>query len=276
MFNSIQVFILGFIQGVSELFPISSLGHLVLIPNVLHWGINESGSIFLAFAVFLHLGTAIALLLFFYKDWVRIIKKLFSSFMSGKFSDDSEEHLGWLIIVGSIPVGIIGLLLEKQVGNIFKSPYVAALFLVINGIILYVADIYRKLEKNKKDMVKFSLKDVVFVGFAQSFALIPGISRSGISMAACLALGLNYEDSAKLSFMLATPLIFAAALLESRKLIMYPTLTPEFLFGGIVAGIAAYFSTKFLMKYFENGKLLPFAYYSVIIGIVFTILLKFF
>ncbi len=257
-------------QGISELFPISSLGHIVIIQSLLNIHVTKSSSFFLPFIVSLHVGTAIALVVFFYKEWKEIVFALFRTAVNGKLSNDKTENFAWKLVIATIPVGIIGLIFSSFVKKIFENPLIAAIFLIVNGFILYGGEMLIKKKKLKKELEDLSFLDTIIIGISQIFALIPGISRSGASMVAGLLYDLDHEDAAYFSFMLATPVILAAGLLEVPSLFSTHSLTPFWyaLLGGVISGITAYFAVKFLMKYFEKGTLKPYAYYSVIIGIL--------
>lgn len=279
--NIWQIIALGLLQGFTELFPISSLGHTVIIPALFGWGDLVRNESFLPLIVALHLGTSIALVAYFWRDWLQVVKVLFKSIKEGEVKRGTDEWVSWLIIIGCIPAGLIGVFLESPLKQLFASPLIAATFLVVNGSLLFLGDVLRKRaegdvqglspkerEARFRPLSSLTWKDAVVVGLGQSLALIPGISRSGASMVAGLGVRLNYEDAARFSFLLGTPLIGAAALLEVPQLRGQPISTLELVFVGMVlAGVAAYLSTKFLMKYFETGRLLPFAFYCWAAGI---------
>jgi undecaprenyl-diphosphatase len=285
MISVIQAVIIGLVQGLTELFPISSLGHSVILPVVLGWHINQNASNYLTFLVATHLATAIALLLFFWGDWVKIVQGLIRSLKArGIDRDDTYAKLGWLLVVGTVPAGILGLLLQKELTKLFASARVAAFFLIINGVVLFMAERLHKRNKNKhsidsqsdKRLAKtLSWSNSVGVGVIQSFALIPGISRSGASMAGGIFYGLNNEDAARFSFLLATPIIGAAALLKIPQLFTssMSSMRLAAIIGSIGAGIAAYLSVKFLVKYFQTKTLYPFAVYCIIAGILVSLYL---
>lgn len=271
-----QAIALALLQGVSELFPVSSLGQTILIPALLHWrNINRADPTFLAFVTVLHLGTALALVIFYRNIWVRIVRAFVGSIVRGKMSDDPDERLAWLLVVGTIPVGLLGVLLKDPVRMFFGSAKLAAAFLIINAFIMFFGEFLRRRQKTQyhradKRIWQLTWGQSVAIGFGQSLALLPGISRSGASMVAGLLADLNHEDAANYSFLLATPVILAAGLLE------IPDLTGpgshlvlvQAIVGGIVAGIAAYASVAFLVRYFQNNDLRPFGWYCLIFGAV--------
>ena len=291
--NIWQIIFLALLQGVTELFPISSLGHSVIIPGLLGWGnlINNTScggqSCFLPIIVALHLGTSIALVIYFWRDWLQIILTIFKNIKDGEVRTGTDDWVSWLIIIGLIPAGILGVVLETPLKQLFASPTIAAAFLVVNGSILFAGERLRRRVETKQDFAtakereaslrtlsSLTWKEAVIVGFAQSLALIAGISRSGASMVAGLGVRLSHEDAARYSFLLGTPLIGLAALLEIPQLIGQSAHTWLLIvIGMVLAGVAAYLSTKFLMKYFETGKLYPFAYYCWAVGLVSLILL---
>jgi undecaprenyl-diphosphatase len=284
MISIFQAIVIGLIQGITELFPISSLGHSVIIPKLLHWNLNQSQPFFLTFLVATHLATAIVLFIFFYKEWVQIIKGLGRSLKARVIEKtDTYAKLGWLLVVGTIPAGIIGLIFKDSINKLFASAKIAAMLLVINGVILFLAEKIRKnskqnqLSPTKTDehIAKLSFPKTILVGIAQAFALFPGISRSGSSMAGGLFFGLDNFAAARFSFLLATPVIGAAAVLQLPSIFSTSErpIRTAILAGAISAAIAAYISVKFLVKYFQTKTLTPFAIYCVLAGITYSILL---
>ncbi len=273
----LQVLILALLQGVSELFPISSLGHTILVPALLHWtNVDRSNPTFLAFVVILHLGTALALIVYYRARWWSIVRALVASVIRGRLSGDRDERVGWLLVVGTIPVGILGVIFEEPVRALFGSPAPAALFLALNGLIMFGGEALKRRQAGNLPIEHLSFAQSALVGIAQSFALLPGISRSGTSMVAGLLCDLDHEDAAEFSFLLATPVIFAAALLETRYLVApgAHVVLAQAIVGGIVAAIAAYLSVAFLMRYFKSNDLRPFGWYCLIVGVVCFILSK--
>lgn len=267
--TDLQAIVLALLQGVSELFPISSLGHTILLPAVLHWNnINRADPTFLAFVVVLHLGTALALIVFYRAEWLAIARALVASVIRGKLSDDRYERIGWLLVIGTLPVGILGVLFEEPVRSLFGSPAPAAIFLAINGLVMFAGEWLRKRELGDLPMEGLRFPQSVGIGFSQSLALLPGVSRSGASMVAGLLCKLDHEDAAHFSFLLATPVIFAAAVLEIPKLFAPGAHVVAFqaVVGGLVAGIAAYFSVAFLTRYFKSNDLRPFGWYCLLAG----------
>lgn len=259
--NTIQTLILSIVQGISELFPISSVAHGVLTPYVFHWNLDQEflKKNFLPFVVMLHLGTALALLLFFWKEWVEIIKSLFSG----------SKKVLLLIVVATLPAAILGLVLEKPLTRIFSNVTTAAIFLIVNGFFLYFGEKLRS--KGTKEIEDLSVKQAVIIGLFQSLALIPGFSRSGSSMTAGFWLGLKHEASARFSMLLATPIIAGASILEVPKILKShtPGLLQMSLTGGIIAGVFAFLSVWILMNWFkkkEINAMRPFAYYCWAVG----------
>lgn len=284
MISYFQGGILGLLQGISELFPVSSLGHSIILTKLLHWQIDTRAPYFLTFLVATHFATAIVLFLYFWRDWMRILKGLFRSLRIREVRDDDPDaKLGWLLIIGTIPAGILGLLLEDVIRSIFITATSAAFFLILNGILLFGAEILRRnrkeqvsLKKSDERIAGLSFGKAMVIGTVQALALIPGFSRTGASLTGGLLFGLSHEDAARYSFLLATPIIGAAALLKlpdlaggSSRAILGPTLT-----GAFLAGAAAYFSVKFLTEYFETNKLTPFALYCLITGILTSLLFQ--
>ena len=273
-----QAAILGLLQGVSELFPISSLGHSVIVPKLLGWNIHQNASYFLTFLVALHLATALVLLGFFWHDWVRIVKGLGRSLRDREISDP-DAKLGWLLIVGTIPAGILGLLLQDYLRKLFASAEYASIFLTLNGLMLFGAEALRRRAPVEADDDDERIARTVgwwqgfTVGAAQAIALIPGFSRSGAAMGGGLLVGLSHKDAARFAFLLATPIILAAAVLKLPELagsegngVRGPALV-----GALCAALSAYVSVRFLMRYFETRTLTPFAVYCVCAGTAATI-----
>jgi undecaprenyl-diphosphatase len=276
-----QAVVLGLLQGFSELFPVSSLGHSVVLPKLLGWNIQQSDKFFLNFLVATHLATALVLLGFFWRDWVRIVSGIGRSLRDRQIrSEDSDAKLGWLIVVGTIPAGLLGLALEHSLRDLFKSAESAAVFLILNGFMLYGAERLRRRPPRPGDgegdsdarIAKLSWSQAIAVGAAQAIALIPGFSRSGASMGGGLLVGLSNEDAARYSFLLATPIIGAAAALKLPELVgKSGHVIGTALVGAVCAAITAYLSVRFLMRYFETNTLTPFAVYCVIAGTLCTI-----
>ena len=275
-----QAVILGLLQGFAELFPISSLGHSVILPHLLGWNIHQNDSYFITFLVATHLATALVLLGFFWSDWVRIVRGLARSFVEREVAADNYDgKLGWLLVVGTIPAGIIGILFQDSLRSVFASGRSAALFLALNGIMLYGAERLRRrapeavdeddVQSDKRIATQTGFRHAVAVGAAQALALIPGFSRSGASMGGCLLVGLNNEDAARFSFLLATPIIGAAAALKLPDLfgssgngVRGPALA-----AALCAAVTAFLSVRFLMRYFQTKTLTPFAVYCLIAGV---------
>ena len=257
---------LSVLQGVTELFPVSSLGHTLLAPALLGMHIDKHAPQLIPFLVALHLGTAFALLWYFRKRWIALIGGWFGT-LAGRRSEDG--HMMWALIIGTIPAGLVGLLLEKRLERIFHDLRIVALALVVNGLLLWLGD---RLQRSRahRPPENLTFKQAFFVGLAQIGALIPGFSRSGLTMIAGNAAGLTAESAAEFAFLLGTPIIFAAGLLELPKLFHAPGQLADALLGGGLTAIAAYLSVRFLMRYFEGrGRLASFGVYCVIAGIVF-------
>ena len=290
MLSYFQAVVLGLLQGVTELFPVSSLGHTVLLPALLGWNNlvkaqSASESFYLAFVVALHVATAIALFIFFRKDWVRIIRGFFRSLVRRRI-ETPDERLAWLLGIATIPAGITGLALEHALRTQFAKPLAASIFLTVNGLILLAGEqVRRRAGTHQRVMASttpstgtgpepgrrldtLDFKESVVIGVAQIAALFAGISRSGITMVAGLLRGLNHEDAARFSFLLATPLIFAAGVYKVPDLLgpLGNGVRSQALVGALFSGAAAYLSTKFLVKFFETRSLLPFGIYCLVAG----------
>jgi undecaprenyl-diphosphatase len=283
MVTYFQAIIIGLLQGVSELFPISSLGHSVIFPKLVGWNIDQSNPYFLMFLVGTHLATAIVLFFFFRKDWWNIFKGMGRSLAQREITEKNYYgKLGWLLVVGTVPAGIIGLLFQEKLQTAFALPKMAALFLSVNGILLYFGELLRRraiINGNKNPdahLGKLSWWQAIKVGTMQIIALIPGFSRSGSTIVGGLIIGLSHEDAARFSFLLATPIIGAAALLKIPELFISVNRQgiAIALAGALSAAISAYLSIKFLMKHFHTKTLTPFALYCVSAGIVFFFILS--
>ena len=266
---------LGLLQGVSELFPVSSLGHSVILPRLVGWHIHQNDKFFITFLVATHLATAVVLLLFFWRDWWRILKGLGRSLRDrGIAPDDADARLGWLLVVGTIPAGILGLLLQDKLRSVFASALSAAIFLFLNGFLLYGAELLRRRapQVEADDDVRIarqvSWRAAFLVGAAQALALIPGFSRSGATMGGGLLVGLSHKDAARFAFLLATPIIGAAAVLKLPEL-AGPTgngVRGPAAVGALCAAVTAYLAVRFLMRFFETNTLTPFAVYCAAAG----------
>jgi len=266
---------LGLLQGVSELFPVSSLGHSVILPRLVGWHIHQNDKFFITFLVATHLATAIVLLLFFGRDWLRIVKGLGRSLRDREIApDDTDAKLGWLLVVGTIPAGLLGILLQDKLRTVFASAQSAAIFLCLNGLLLYGAELLRRRapvvaeDDDARIARTVSWRDSALVGTAQALALIPGFSRSGATMGGGLLVGLSHKDAARFAFLLATPIIGAAAALKLPDL-AGPTgngVRGPALVGALCSAVTAYLAVRFLMKYFERNTLTPFAIYCFLAG----------
>ncbi|HVA55921.1 MAG TPA: undecaprenyl-diphosphate phosphatase [Gammaproteobacteria bacterium] len=269
---ALHLLLLAILQGITELFPISSLGHSILVPAIFQWPIDREAPWFLPYIVLLHLGTAAALFVYFWRDWFALLGGTWKA--HGNLNNP-DARLFWLLVVGTIPAGILGLLLEHKIRALFGGFLVAAVFLIINGIILLIGDSLKQ-RVARHEITSMGWSRAVGIGCAQALALIPGISRSGVTLVAGVWSGLDYAASARFSFLLATPIIGAAGLLEVPKLFKHQAVIPEglmltLLLGALLAGIFAWLSTWFLMKYFkrhEMAALRPFGIYCLLAGVV--------
>jgi undecaprenyl-diphosphatase len=281
-----QAIVLGLLQGFSELFPISSLGHSVILPQLLGWNIHQNDEYFITFLIATHLATAIVLFIFFFQDWMRIFAGMWRSLVDRQIAPENHDaKLGWLLVVGTVPAGLLGLLFQDSLRTVFASAQSAAFFLMLNGVMLYGAERLRRrapvvetsdpLASDQRISGTTSYRDAVGIGAAQAIALIPGFSRSGASMAGGLLTGLSNEDAARFSFLLATPIIGAAALLKLPDLfgstgdgVRGPALAAS-----LCSALTAWFSVRFLVKYFETNRLTPFAIYCFVAGLASSIYL---
>ncbi len=285
-----QAIVLGFLQGVTELFPISSLGHTVLFPTLFGWNAlvdaqSKPESFWLAFVVMLHVGSALGLLFYYRRDWVEIIGAFFHTLRARRI-ETSTERLAWLIIVASIPAGIIGLALEHQLRTLTAKPEIAAIFLMVNGGVLFAAERFRRRAQVRELAVREGAKpdgareldtleyrEAFVVGVAQSTALVAGISRDGVTMGAGLARGLDHSDSARFAFLLATPIILAAGIVKLPDLLGHlgDGVRGQALVACVVAAVTAVFTVRFLVGYFKTRTLTPFAVYCLVFGAAMVI-----
>lgn len=288
MLTYFQSIVLGLLQGVTELFPVSSLGHTVILPSLFGWtnlvqAQSDPESFFLAFLVGLHLTTALALILFYWKEWVHIVLGFVSSIRHRRISTP-DERLAWLLIVATIPTAAIALVLEHPIRTLFSKPVYAAIFLAVNGVILLVgerlsrkpqavADESDTLEQTNQSFSRVKFRHAGLIGIFQTGSLLAGISRSGITLVGGLLSGLGHRNAARFSFLLATPVILLAGVYKVPDL-LGPNghgVRGQVLVGSLVAGVAAYLSVKFLDKYFQNRKTTPYALYCLIAGVALTI-----
>jgi undecaprenyl-diphosphatase len=281
-----QAIVLGLVQGIAEPFPISSLGHGVILPSLLGWNIHQNDEYFLAFLVATHCATAIVLFCFFFKDWMRIFRGMGRSLRDRQIgAEDADARLGWLLVIGTIPAGLLGLLLEHSLRDLFASPESAAIFLTINGVLLLLFERFRRRPPRPGDykgdsdrrIAKMSFKQALAIGTAQAAALVPGISRSGITMGGGLLVGLSNEDAARYGFLLATPIIGAAGLLKLPELLgsAGDGVRGQALAGAIAAALTTYLAVKFLLRFFETNRLTPFGIYCILAGLTCTLIFAF-
>ena len=278
----------GALQGVSELFPVSSLGHSVLLPAVIggSWArdlnVAAKESPYLAFIVGLHVATALALIVYFWRDWVRVIGGLLSSIRDRRVQT-TDQRLAWLLVLATIPVGLVGLLAEHWLRTTLGRPVPAAIFLMVNGLILFGAEALRRDDPSVNQeyhdervtgpisdarLARQGVVQAVLVGSAQVLALAPGISRSGVTMVAGMVRGLSREDAARFSFLLATPVILAAGVLKIPDLTgpLGAGIRGQAIFGAVLSGVGAYLSVRFLTRYLAVRSLRPFGAYCLIAG----------
>ncbi|MBB5911748.1 undecaprenyl-diphosphatase [Nocardia transvalensis] len=302
MLTYLQAIVIGALQGVTELFPISSLGHSVLVPAWLggSWarlvtdGDSDSGTPYLAFVVALHVATALALLGYYWRDW-RDLAIGFVTTLRTRRVETSTQRLAWLIVIATVPVGVLGLLLEHPLRTLFATPIYASVFLTLNGVVLIVGEGLRRrnaptladygrrfaeeeshgsvalaesTRRESERLAGLSVRDALGVGVAQSGALLAGFSRSGLTMVGGLLRGLDHEDTAKFAFLLATPVILAAGVLKLPDLAgpQAAGIHGQALVGAIVAGVSAWLAVRFLERFFKTRTLLPFAVYCLIAG----------
>jgi undecaprenyl-diphosphatase len=282
----LQAIVLGLLQGVTELFPISSLGHTVLFPSLFGWtGLvhaqSQSESFWLAFVVMLHVGSALGLLAYFWRDWVRIIRAFFASLRIRRI-ETTDERMAWLIIAASIPTGVLGLAFEHPLRTLTAKPELAAIFLTVNGVLLLGAERLRRRAEVRapaaregatlsggRALATLDFREATIIGVAQSAALVAGISRDGVCMGAGLARGLDHEDAARFAFLLATPIILAAGIFKLGDLTgpLGNGIRGQAAVACLTAAIAAVITVKFLVGYFKTRTLTPFGIYCLLFGV---------
>jgi undecaprenyl-diphosphatase len=291
LITTFQAVVLGALQGVSELFPISSLGHTVIFPNLFGWSNivkwqSQTESPWLAFIVMLHVGSAIGLLIYFWREWVEIVTAFFRTLGKRRIETTSEK-MAWLIIAASIPTGILGLALEKVARQATAKPLIASIFLVVNGFALIAAERLRRRSEVRvraraegrsgrdldREIESLSYGEGVGLGFVQSTALIAGISRDGVVMAGGLQRGLDNAGAAKFSFLLATPIILAAGLFKVGDLLGTNGngIRGAAVIAAVVAAIFAVLTVHFLTRWFKTRNLIPFGIYCVLFGAAMVI-----
>jgi undecaprenyl-diphosphatase len=279
-----QAIVLGLLQGISELFPVSSLGHSVVLTGLQGWRVNQSDEYFLVFLVATHFATALVLLAFYRRDWVRIVSGLFRSLAQREIRDsDPDAKLAWLLVVGTIPAGMLGLVFEEPLRRLFVAPRVAAFFLAANGVLLFLGELLRRRaeEENRESdgdrrIARLGWFQAAQVGVLQVLALIPGFSRTGATLAGSLWVGLSHEDALRFSFLLATPVIAAAAVLKLPDLATGAAgaVLGAAIIGAVCSAAGAYFSVRFLTRYFQTRTLSPFAAYCLLAGLLSFVFLS--
>jgi undecaprenyl-diphosphatase len=258
----LQAIVMGLIQGLGEFLPISSTAHLILVPWFFGW--DESVFKSLPFDVALHMGTLVAVLIFFWRDWVRLIAAAWNALLKGRGT--AESHLFWCLVAAVIPGGIFGMLLESKAENALRSPLLIAFMLIIMGLALYWVDIQGS---KRFKLEKVTLGASILIGFSQALAIIPGVSRSGITMTAGLATGLTREAAARFSFLLSAPIILGAGLVEVPHLLKTPgAISSHFWISIIVSALAGMASIGFLLRYLQKKSFAPFVWYRLLLGVL--------
>jgi undecaprenyl-diphosphatase len=284
-----QALFMGLLQGATELFPVSSLGHSVIIPTLLHWAFKQSDPTFVPFLVLLHLGTAGALLVLYRGQWVEIIRAFFTAAVRGRITTPAER-LAMLLMTGTIPAAILGVFFETRIKSLFASPYVAAGFLGVNGLLLLGFEQLRRRaerraavdskpreeqEQSFAQAERISFRAAAVIGACQALAFLPGISRSGVTIGGGLLAGLRHQEAARFSFLLATPTILGAGIVEVPQLLSTGVPIGEYIAAALLSGVAAYASARFLLRYFQSGRLDPYGWYCIAAGAVSLVLLTF-
>ena len=251
----IQSIILGIIQGITEFLPISSTAHLVLVPWLFSW--QDKG---LPFNVALHIGSLFAIFAYFYQDWKRIIPEFIKSVVRGSFNDSKDGMLGLFIVVGTIPGVISGFVFESYAAGILRNPLSIAAALALFAVFLFIAD---KRTKNQKEIKDMDMTDCLYFGIAQAFAVLPGVSRSGVAVTGGLLRNFKRDEAARFSFLLAAPLITGAGVLESRHIPFETLITPPFLLGILSSAVTAFFVIKYLLRFLQKQSYTVFVIYRL-------------
>ncbi len=257
----LQAVILGIVQGLGEPLPISSSGHLILVPWLLGWPEHS-----LTFDVALHGGTAVAFIIYFWNDWVRLVGAFFSGLFQRDFSRDHYRRLSLYILVASIPGAVFGVLLESTVENALRVPWLVALLLMAMGVVMFFAD---RTSSRQRSISQLNMWDAVLIGVSQAFALIPGVSRSGITITTGLVRGLKRADSARFSFLLSGPIVTGAFLYNMLKMVKAGFPADErvpFAAGILAAAVVGYFAIRFLLGYLQKQSLNLFIGYRLAFG----------
>jgi undecaprenyl-diphosphatase len=282
MLIALKSAILGIIQGLTEFIPVSSSGHLILASKLFHWhdewlpGTTTGSSInttALAFSVALHLGTLLALLVFFYREWIPLIKGFFTGFASRPSQWDDYQRLAWILVLATIPAGVIGVAAGDAIEGHLSTPFWIAIFLILFSFVMYAA---QRFGSKARKMENLGVRDGILVGTAQVFALAPGTSRSGVTISAGLFGGLNFESAARFAFLLAAPIMAGTGIFEGMKLLKHGL--PDqfiniFLPGFVTAAIVGGVTIKYMLKYLRKGNLTPFIIYRILLGVTVLIIL---
>lgn len=257
--EKLEPVILGIIQGITEFLPISSTAHLILTPWVFEWGANN-----LPFDVSLHIGSLIAIYYYFRRDWYLIISNFFSCIQKGSFSENTYGLLGINLIIATIPAAVAGLLFEEYAAGILRSPVIVASFLIFFGLLLYVSD--RK-TTNSKSVNDLNLTDAIIFGVFQALAIMPGVSRSGITITGGLLRNYRRDEAARFTFILGAPIITGAVILQLRHLSISDFLEQGILYGVISSTIVSFLVIKYLLRYLQSRTYSVFVVYRVLLGI---------
>jgi undecaprenyl-diphosphatase len=276
-----QSIVLGIIQGLTEFLPISSSAHLLIVPWLFGW--KDPAITSIQFDVALHMGTLIAVLVYFAADWRRLIVAFVRSLVERRIGDDPDRRLAWFLVIGSIPGAIVGVLAESKIDDLFHKPenvrtgiVIIAIMMILLAVLLWLAE---RIGKRTFDLRNLSFGTAIAIGVSQALAVIPGVSRSGSTITAGLFLNLKRDSAARFSFLLATPIVLGAGLKKLYDALQTPSSAitsaqwPAYIFGFLAAAIAGFFCIYFLLRYLQRNSTLPFIVYRVLLGIVLLILI---
>ncbi len=264
MIQSLQALVLGIVQGLTAFLPVSSWSHLIVFPWLLHW--NNAFLNSLTFQVALQLGSVLALISYYWKEWLDLLKEFVTGIRQGHLYNTFQRRLVWYVVAATIPGAILGYLFENQVKEFLRTPVYVGVAMMVFGVILYGAD--RRARSNTRDYSHVSIKDSIVIGCAQAVALVPGVSRSGITMTAALFLGLDRETSAHFSFLLAMPILLGASVLKLHKLVHHfpASEVSPFIWGIVGSAVVSYIVIGMLLKYLKRHSFVPFVWYRLMFG----------
>lgn len=260
----LQSIILGAIQGITEFFPVSSTAHLVLLPWFFSW--TDQG---LPFNVALHMGSLIAIIYYFWRDWILIIKEFLQSVLKGSFEGRPNGKTGLYLVIATVPGALAGLLFEEYAAGLLRHPLSIAFSLSFFGVILYFSD---RVSKKNKTVGEMNIVDCIIIGLSQALAIIPGVSRAGITITGAMFRNLNREEAAKFSFLLGAPLIAGAGVFEARHLEYSAVMSGPFIAGVLASAVFAFLAIKYLLRFLRRSSYTVFVIYRLGLAVLIVFL----